>query len=125
MRNNRPKQNNLLPIILIGVGVLLILAVLIWQLTGQSVPTTTHATTNGLAPAAQATVEIPEPNIKRVSLADAKAAFDSKAALFVDVRDPASYAAGHIPGAVNIPLSDLDTRYTELDSSQWIITYCT
>ena len=61
--------------------------------------------------------------IVRVSLDDAKAAFDASAAVFVDVRASSSYEASHIPGAVSIPLNDLPTRVGELDPAAWIIPY--
>lgn len=32
----------------------------------------------------------------------------------VDVRSPEEYAAGHVPGAVNIPLDEVDSRRAEL-----------
>lgn len=65
------------------------------------------------------------PPAPRVSLADAKAAYDAKSAVFVDVRPKASYDQGHIAGAVSLPLAEMDTGYTRLDPSRWIITYCT
>ena len=65
------------------------------------------------------------PEIERVSLADAKAALDAGSAVFVDVRIAEAYAVDHVPGALNIPLGELETRLTELDSHQWIIIYCT
>jgi rhodanese-related sulfurtransferase len=70
-------------------------------------------------------VSIPYSNVQRVSLADAKAAFDSKSAVFVDVRDVDVYDTNHIQGALNIPLAVFDAQYTQLDRNQWIITYCT
>jgi hypothetical protein len=63
--------------------------------------------------------------IARVSLVDAKDALEAGAAVFVDVRDPGSYAAGHIPGALSMPLDELEQRLGELDPQAWIITYCT
>jgi rhodanese-related sulfurtransferase len=36
-------------------------------------------------------------------------------ALVLDVRDAASYASGHILGARNVPLADLEKRIGELD----------
>ncbi|CAH8771239.1 rhodanese-like domain-containing protein [Paenibacillus dendritiformis] len=40
----------------------------------------------------------------------------------VDVREPEEYADGHIPGAVNVPLSELPERRSELDPAQeWIV----
>jgi hypothetical protein len=68
--------------------------------------------------------EDPLPHIQRVSLEDAKAAFDNDEALFLDVRGLASYEQSHIQGALSIPLMDLELRMDELDPKQWIITYC-
>jgi rhodanese-related sulfurtransferase len=45
--------------------------------------------------------------------------------VFLDVRYAEDYAAGHIPGALSIPLTELETRLGELDRTDWIITYCT
>lgn len=68
---------------------------------------------------------IPFPNIQRVSLEEAKRAFDSQSAIIVDVRDSTSYAQQHIKGAINIPLDMLESRLNELPKDQWIILYCT
>lgn len=35
----------------------------------------------------------------------------------VDVRETDEYARGHIPGAVNFPLSDLGSDFTKLDKN--------
>ncbi len=64
-------------------------------------------------------------DIPRVSLADARAAFDSGQAVFVDVRDANAYATAHIPGALSIPLAEIGTNRPQVSSSTWIITYCT
>ena len=42
----------------------------------------------------------------------------------LDVRPPEEYAAGHVPGAVNVPLSELEHYMNELDSEQEIVAYC-
>jgi ArsR family transcriptional regulator len=42
----------------------------------------------------------------------------------LDVRPADEYAAGHLSGAVNIPLSELETRIAELDPAQEIVAYC-
>ncbi len=44
--------------------------------------------------------------------------------LLVDVRQPEEYEAGHIPGAVLIPLGELEARHSELDRNKKIIAYC-
>ncbi len=69
--------------------------------------------------------QVSEADAPRISLEEAKAAFDGGVAVFVDVRSEAAYADGHIPGALSIPLAELESRLDELDSGQWIITYCT
>src|SRR5216683_1199904 len=42
----------------------------------------------------------------------------------LDVRPPDEFALGHLLGAVNIPLRDLEARLAEIDPSQEIIAYC-
>lgn len=63
------------------------------------------------------------PNIERVSIQDARAAYDQGSAVFVDVRTPEEYDQGRIVGALSIPLLDLPDRIGELDPNAWIITY--
>jgi rhodanese-related sulfurtransferase len=45
-------------------------------------------------------------------------------AVLVDVREPAEFDAGHIPGARNLPLSSLRERYRELPREQPLTVYC-
>ncbi len=42
----------------------------------------------------------------------------------LDVRPADEYAAGHIPGATNIPLSELEQRLGDLTKDREIIAYC-
>jgi len=44
--------------------------------------------------------------------------------LLLDVRQPEEYEAGHIPGAMLIPLGELEARREELERDKKIITYC-
>ena len=41
----------------------------------------------------------------------------------VDVRQPAEYAAGHLPGARLIPLAQLASRLGELDPAKPTVAY--
>src|SRR4030067_362857 len=41
-----------------------------------------------------------------------------------DVRPPDEYAAGHLPGAVNIPLPELERQLQTLPREQEIVAYC-
>ena len=42
----------------------------------------------------------------------------------LDVRPPEEFAAGHIPGAINIPLIDLERRLNDLTEDEEIVAYC-
>ena len=42
----------------------------------------------------------------------------------LDVRSPDEFVAGHLPGAVNIPLNALRRRLKELPPSEQIVAYC-
>lgn len=42
----------------------------------------------------------------------------------LDVRPPEEYSAGHLPGAVNIPIHELEKRIKELPKRKEIIAYC-
>lgn len=42
----------------------------------------------------------------------------------LDVRPAPEYAAGHLPGAVSIPLEELENRLTELPEDQEVVAYC-
>ena len=89
-------------------------------------PKQTNTSQTTSAPAAPSDLRTGSyPEIQRVYLEQAKAAFDDRSAVFLDVRGAEFYAFSHIPGAVNIPLADLSTRLNELDPDQWIIPYCT
>jgi ArsR family transcriptional regulator len=42
----------------------------------------------------------------------------------LDVRPEDEFALGHLPGAVNIPLRNLEMRLAEFDAAQEIVAYC-
>jgi len=44
--------------------------------------------------------------------------------VFVDVRTPAEYAQGHVPGAVNIPVDELSRRLSVIPHDRQIYVYC-
>jgi rhodanese-related sulfurtransferase len=46
-------------------------------------------------------------------------------ARLVDVRTPGEFAAGHLPGAINIPVQELDGRLAELKPKDTpVVLYC-
>ncbi|WP_409254190.1 sulfurtransferase TusA family protein [Bacillus sp. SCS-153A] len=42
----------------------------------------------------------------------------------LDVREPAEYAFGHIPGAINIPLGELEQRFEEIEGKDDLHVIC-
>jgi rhodanese-related sulfurtransferase/biotin operon repressor len=42
----------------------------------------------------------------------------------LDVRPPEEFAVGHLPGAVNIPIQELEKRLGELPKRKEVIAYC-
>lgn len=42
----------------------------------------------------------------------------------LDVRPPEEYAAGHLPGALSVPLKELERRLAELPHDREIVAYC-
>jgi hypothetical protein len=123
--------NPKLPLIMIAAGLLFMVGALLLSL---NLSKTSGETSSPPIPtfAAQLpgtpTIALATPltsEIQRVTLEKAKQAFDDKAAVFVDVRDAGTYAADHIPGALSIPVTNLQSQLGELKTSDWIITYCT
>jgi 3-mercaptopyruvate sulfurtransferase SseA len=115
-RSNKP----LLPVLMIGIGLILISAVLVWQLSvNKRFPTSTEPFPT------QVQSGFPYPEVTRISLSDAKAAYDTGSAIFVDVRDNVSFNSSHIPGALNLELASLPSHFTELNPAKSIILYCT
>ena len=49
---------------------------------------------------------------------------DSDRLMVLDVRPAAEYAAGHLPGAVSIPVGELRRRLAELPRDREVVAYC-
>jgi rhodanese-related sulfurtransferase/DNA-binding transcriptional ArsR family regulator len=49
---------------------------------------------------------------------------DGDAPMVLDVRPVAEHAAGHLPGAVSIPVGELRRRLAELPADREIVAYC-
>lgn len=120
LKTQQNRSKNIGPLLLTAAGlILLVLAAFSFLFQ----PPQSLAATK--TPEPQHSVEETFPEISRVSLVDSKTALDNGKAIFIDVRDSSAYAQAHIPGALSIPLAELEERLGELDPSQWIITYCT
>ncbi len=60
----------------------------------------------------------------RISLEDAKKAFDKGEVVFIDTRSALSYQNEHIEGAVNLPAGDFEKEYNKIPKGKKIIAYC-
>jgi|ERR1051325_8410432 hypothetical protein len=72
------------------------------------------------APAGETTAMVP-----RIAAEDLREKWKTKAVTVIDVRDAGSFAAGHIPGALHIPLASIETEMSSLPKNKPIVTYCT
>jgi rhodanese-related sulfurtransferase len=45
-------------------------------------------------------------------------------ALLVDVRSASEFASGHVPGAINIPMDQIESRLADLDPSRPLVLVC-
>jgi rhodanese-related sulfurtransferase len=69
----------------------------------------------------------PAAPVERTSLADFEVLQARGTVLVVDVRNDDSFRAGHIPGAMNVPIDEVERRTPEIIAragSLAIVTYC-
>jgi ArsR family transcriptional regulator len=59
-----------------------------------------------------------------VSRAELKRCLRNDSVLVLDVRPRDEFEAGHMPGAVNVPPSELDARLSSLPVDREILVYC-
>ncbi len=106
--------------VLFTITVLILLASACGTQLRQAGPTQTAVPTPFRLPLTEA--EVP-----RLPVEEAKAALDSGTAVIVDVRSAGAFESGHIAGAINVELGEIETdpEGLQLNKDQWIITYCT
>lgn len=97
---------------------------LIW---GCSKSGSNSAANNAAVKASSPTAAQPLPptdNAPRISLEDAKKAFDDGTAIFIDTRGETTYKQEHIKGSINIPTGTLEANIDKLSKSKKLIAYC-
>lgn len=71
-------------------------------------------------PAAQSPQSVP-----RISIDEVKALMAKKQVVLVDVRDPQSFAEGHMPGAINVPFDFIPNHVDAWKKDKrLLVTYC-
>ncbi|MCA9405307.1 MAG: thiosulfate sulfurtransferase GlpE [Candidatus Omnitrophica bacterium] len=63
-------------------------------------------------------------NFQEIDAHEAKNIIDRDNAIVVDIRDPASFTEGHIPGARQLTQEDIDSFVNETDKSAPLIFCC-
>jgi len=79
------------------------------------------------SPTVQAPVAIGDEDLakaRRISRDEAMKMVKARKAVYIDVRSKETYDESHIPGAINIPLSQLPLRFRDLPPKKFLITYC-
>src|SRR6266481_4173178 len=81
---------------------------------------------NRSGPIATASPAAPAPNdgARRITVAELQDLLARNQAVVIDVRNEASYNAGHVRGAKLIPEADLPNHLSELPKDKLIVTYC-
>lgn len=87
---------------------------------------------NGNSSAKKIAVTTPTPdpheeamaNAPRITLEDAKKAFDAKEAVFIDSRSQSAFDVEHVAGAINIPMLAPEAEYSKIPKGKKIIIYC-
>ena len=62
--------------------------------------------------------------IPQIQIHEAKQKFDQKDCLFVDIRDPGSYEAAHVPGAIHLHDGNVQEFIESTDKDRAVIVYC-
>lgn len=86
--------------------------------TDKTEKTATNTVANSTTPASA------EDDAPRISLADAKKAYDDGTAIIVDARGADSYKLEHIKNSINVPLAEFETTYKTIPTDKKIIVYC-
>lgn len=64
-------------------------------------------------------------NVPRIPIDDVKALMAKGAVVLVDVRDPQSFAEGHMPGAINVPFDHIPDHVEAWKTEKRVlVTYC-
>jgi rhodanese-related sulfurtransferase len=82
--------------------------------------TSSSAIAQGLPPAVKQNGAVAQKPVRTIGMEDYRKIVEHPGeALIIDVREPQEYAAGHVPGAINIPRGVIDSQiWNHLGSSE-------
>ena len=129
------------PMLVLVAGSLVVAGLIAWALTRQVEPaplesTTTSLTSTQLAPPPAGTLTAPPAStqsvtadeastVARIAPEELKSLVDRGAVTVIDVRDAEHFNIGHIPGAVHIPMAQVEGEIASIPKGKRIVTYCT
>ena len=71
-----------------------------------------------------AVAQAPAPAVAFVGTGELSAMRDADAAIVIDVRTPEEFAAGHLPGAINMPVDSFDPAAVPMEEGRETVLYC-
>ena len=77
-----------------------------------------------IAPQQPPSTSAPTDGIRRITVVELRDLLAKNEAVVIDVRNDASFKAGHIRGAKLIPVADTLNHLNELPKDKLIVTYC-
>jgi rhodanese-related sulfurtransferase len=80
-------------------------------LIGASLSLSSPALAQGVPPAVKQNVQAAPKSVRTIGMEEYRKTVENPgSALIIDVREPQEYAAGHVPGAINIPRGVIDSQ---------------
>lgn len=64
------------------------------------------------------------PGIRHITIEEAEHLFATVSAVFIDSRTPEEFAAGRVPGSLNIPATDIAAADLDWPPDQTLVVYC-
>jgi len=64
------------------------------------------------------------PNISQIDIHKVNEFLEEGSAIIIDIRDPASYARGHIPSALSLTEQNLEEVIGQLDKKKTLVVCC-
>lgn len=62
--------------------------------------------------------------VAEISPEELERALDDDAPLLIDIRPPAAFARGHVPGALNVPMAELTGQVDEIEFGDEVVVAC-
>jgi sulfur-carrier protein adenylyltransferase/sulfurtransferase len=63
-------------------------------------------------------------NVRRLSPSELRSLLSTRRVGLIDVREPKEFSVAHLPGAINIPVRDIEQRTTELPPADVLVFIC-